>query len=102
MALEKRNGNLYYYRSVRDGEKVRRVYVGAGEIARIAHEHDEQRRAQEERRRQEERRAQEGLDALVAPVLEIAEALEILIRAHLIAAGYRRYQRHWRRERESA
>jgi hypothetical protein len=51
MALEKRNGNLYYYRSVRDGEKVRRVYVGAGEIARIAHEHDEQRRAQEERRR---------------------------------------------------
>ena len=31
MALEKRGGNLYYYRSIRDGDKVRKVYVGAGE-----------------------------------------------------------------------
>src|SRR5215213_6995212 len=102
MALEKRNGNLYYYRSVRDGEKVRRVYVGAGETPRIAHEQDVMSRADEERRRQEEHRAQERLEALCAPVLEIGKAAEILVRAHLIAAGYRRYQRHWRRERESA
>ena len=102
MALEKRGGNFYYYRSVRDGKKVSRVYVGAGEIARIAHEQDMMSRADEERRRQEERRAQERLEALFAPVLEIGEAAEILVRAHLIAAGYRKYQRHWRRERESA
>jgi hypothetical protein len=102
MALEKRGGNLYYYRSVRYGKKVRRVHVGAGEIARIAHERDVMSRAQEERRRQEERRDQERLEALCAPVLEIGEAAEVLERAHLIAAGYRQYQRHWRRERESA
>jgi hypothetical protein len=64
MALEERGGNFYYYRSVRDGKKVSRVYVGAGEIARIAHERDVMSRAQEERRRQEERRAQERLEAL--------------------------------------
>ena len=49
---------------MRNGKKVRRVYVGAGEIARIAHERDVMSRAQEERRRQEERRAQERLEAL--------------------------------------
>jgi hypothetical protein len=102
MALEKRNGNVYYYRSVRYGKKVRRVYVGAGEIARLAHEQDEQRRAEAEAERAREQDEVERLEALVAPVLEIAEAAEVLERAHLIAVGYRQYQRHWRRERESA
>ena len=32
MTLERRNGQLYYYRSVRDGEKVRKVYVGTGGV----------------------------------------------------------------------
>ena len=40
MALEKRGGNLYYYRSIRCSDKVRRVYVGSGELARIAHERE--------------------------------------------------------------
>ena len=38
MTLENRGGRPYYYRSVRDGEKVRKVYEGSGELARIAHE----------------------------------------------------------------
>ena len=37
MTLERRDGRLYYYRSVRDGEKVRKLYVGAGEVARICY-----------------------------------------------------------------
>jgi hypothetical protein len=45
VALEKRGGNLYYYRSIRDGDKVRKVYVGAGELARIAHKSDILRRS---------------------------------------------------------
>src|SRR5918993_2329579 len=40
VGLERRGGKLYYYRSVRDGEKVRKVYVGAGETARVSHEED--------------------------------------------------------------
>jgi hypothetical protein len=102
MALEKRNGNLYYYRSERRGDEIRKVYVGSGEIARLAHEQDEQRRAEEEAERGRAQDEVERMEALVAPALEIGEAAEVLERAHLIAAGYRRYQRHWGRERESA
>ena len=37
--------------------------------------------------------------ALAAPVLEISEAAEILVRAHLIACGYHRHKGEWRRAR---
>jgi hypothetical protein len=94
MALETRGGNLYYYRSVRDGEAVRKVYVGAGEIARISHESDRLRRTGQEAER-------ERLEALGAPVLELSEAAEVLAQAHLVAAGYRRYQGKWRRVRST-
>jgi hypothetical protein len=56
MALEKRNGNLYYYRSVRDGEPVRKVYVGSGELARIAHVRDVMCRAARHDERGDRRR----------------------------------------------
>ena len=99
MALEKRDGNLYYYRSVRDGEKVRKVYWGSGELARIAHEREIMNRAAREHERREACKELERLEALAAPVLELCEAAEILAHAHLIASGYRRYQGHWRKRR---
>jgi hypothetical protein len=99
MALEKRGGNLYYYRSIRRGDKVRRVYVGSGELATIAQELDLMERAQEEHRRQEERRELENLESLAAPVLEVGEAATVLARAHLVASGFHKRKGEWRRER---
>jgi len=99
MALEKRGGNLYYYRSIRRGDKVRRVYVGSGELATIAHERDLMDRAVEEGRRQEERRELENLESLAAPVLEVGEAATVLARAHLVASGFHKRKGEWRRER---
>ena len=101
MALETRGGNLYYYRSVRDGEAVRKVYVGAGEIARISHESDRLRRTSQEAERERRQAELERLEALAAPVLELSEAAEVLAQAHLVAAGYRRYQGKWRRVRST-
>jgi hypothetical protein len=95
VALERRAGNLYYYRSVRDGERVRKVYVGAGEVARISHESDVLVRAGQEAERQR-------LEALSAPVLELSEASEVLARAHLIAAGCHRHKGEWRHARGEA
>jgi hypothetical protein len=99
VTLEHRDGNLYYYRSVRDGEKVRKVYVGAGEIARISYEGDSLRRTVQETERQREKAKLERLEALAAPVVELSEAAEILVRAHLIASGYHRHKGEWRRAR---
>ncbi len=53
--------------------------------------------AEAERRR--EKAELERLYALAAPVLEISEAAEILVRAHLIACGYHRQTGEWRRVR---
>jgi hypothetical protein len=101
MALEKRGANLYYYRSVRDGEKVRKVYEGSGELAGIAHEREIISRAVRKHERRAEREELDRLVALVGPVEELSEAAEVLVRAHLVAAGYRRYQGKWRRARRA-
>ena len=111
MALERRNGNLYYYRSVRDGKKVRKVYWGSGELARIAHEREIMNRAAREHERGEsarelererEKEELERLEALAAPLLELSEAAEILVRAQLIDAGYHRRKGEYRRARGEA
>jgi crotonobetainyl-CoA:carnitine CoA-transferase CaiB-like acyl-CoA transferase len=101
VSLERRGGNLYYYRSVRDGEKVRKVYVGAGETARVSHEEDVLRRTGRQARREQEKEDLERLEALAAPVLEVSEAAEILALAHLVAAGYHRHKGEYRRARRT-
>jgi hypothetical protein len=99
VALEKRDGNLYYYRSVRRGGQVRRVYMGSGELARIAHERDVMNQAVEDERRQEERRSLEELEALASVVRELDEGAEVLTSSCLVAAGYHRHKGEWRLRR---
>ena len=78
-----------------------REYVGGGILGHLAALQD----AQERRRREEEatlwKEERERLEALVAPVEDLCEAAEILYRAALLSAGFRRHQRgEWRRKRE--
>jgi hypothetical protein len=101
MTLEHRDGRPYYYRSVRDGDKVRKVYVGAGEKARVSHEEDVFRRVGRRARREQEKEDLERLEALTSPVLEVFEAAKILTRAHLIAAGYHEHKGEYRRARRA-
>jgi hypothetical protein len=100
MALERRNGRLYYYRHIRDGDRVRKVYLGSGELALIAHEHDLIKRAEQQHQRNEEREERKKLEALASSVEELSDMAEIITRAYLIASGYRCYQGHWRKRRE--
>ena len=99
MTLERRNGQLYYYRSVRDGEKVRKVYVGAGEVARICSETDILRRTGRRAQRERERAELERLKDLVGPLEEVSEAAKVLVTAHLVDGGYRKRKGEWRRAR---
>jgi hypothetical protein len=99
VTLERRNGWLYYYRSVRDGEKVRKRYVGAGEFARICSEIDLLRRSSRRARRERERAELERLEGLVALVEEVSEVSKVLVTAHLVDGGYRKHKGEWRRAR---
>jgi hypothetical protein len=100
MGLEKRDGNLYYYRSIRDSEgRPKKVYVGSGELARIASEQDTIRRSAQEGERKRQRAEVECLETLAAPLVEIDEAAEVLARVALVASGYHRHKGEWRRER---
>jgi hypothetical protein len=100
VAWEKRGGKLYYYRSVRDGERVKKEYLGRGELAEtIAHADETIRRHREERRAQE-MAEREILEDLAAPTLEVREAARVLARASLVALGYHEHHGEWRRKRE--
>jgi hypothetical protein len=101
VTLERRDGRLYYYRSVRDGERVRKVYVGAGEVARISSETDILRRTSQRVQRERERAELQRLEGLVAPLEELSEAAKVLVIAHLVDGGHRKHKGQWRRARSA-
>lgn len=101
MAWEERErGGRYYYRSKRDGERVRKEYVGGDEFAEALAHCDETMRLIRKLERDKDREEVERLEALAAPVLEIDEAVDVLARAAIVAGGYRRRKGEWRRARE--
>lgn len=100
MALERRNGNIYFYRYVRDGEKVNKVYMGAGASARISAEQAILRKTGEKARAEQEREDRKRMNALAKPVLELEDVARVLARAHLVAGGYRRVKGEWRMPRD--
>jgi hypothetical protein len=102
VAWERRERGGRYYtlsrRSPEDG-RVLREYVGTGPLAEIVAEEDRTKQELAEAERKREKRELERLEALIAPVLELSEAAEILTHAHLIAAGYHRHKGEYRRAR---
>jgi hypothetical protein len=97
MAWEARGGSRYYYRVVRDGGRVRRLYLGNGPVAELAARDVELRRAE----RQARARSQTRLEAAEAASRELAELADLLARAALVTAGFHRHDRGaWRRRRE--
>jgi hypothetical protein len=97
---KRRRGGPYYYQSERgeDG-RVKKRYIGSGEMAETIAHADDTRRRTREARRQRGREELECMETLAAPLLEMEEATDVLARAALVAAGYRRHKGEWRRER---
>jgi hypothetical protein len=102
MAWESRKrGGLYYTRSRKVNGRVVREYMGSGALGQIAALEDEYDRRQREEQAACWREQQEGLDALETPVDELSEASDLLVRATLLATGYRQHNRgEWRLRRE--
>jgi hypothetical protein len=101
MAWERWDSNLYYYQSKRVDGRVRKKYVGAGEVAQAIARSDEtirrSRVVQSERARGELEEAR----TLVSAGEELCEAADILAVAQLVAAGYHRHKGQWRMRRHA-
>ena len=89
----------YYYRSVRVGGRVKKEYLGAGEFAEALARSDEAIRRARELELARRVAEVERLEGLAAPARELDETAEILIRAHLLAAGWHRHKGEWRMRR---
>ncbi|MCA1686965.1 MAG: hypothetical protein LC745_13540 [Planctomycetia bacterium] len=94
------NGHPYYYKSVREGGRVRSQYYGGGltgkliaEMENIEREEREADRLEDREARAGEREIERALDALVAEAREAVAAV-------LTAAGYHQHHRgEWRKSR---
>jgi len=97
----RQRGGLYYTRSRKENGRVIREYVGGGPLGQLAALEDEHERRQREEQAAYWKEEQEDLDALEAPVEELTEASDLLVRAALLASGYRQHNRgEWRLRRE--
>jgi hypothetical protein len=99
MGWESRGNGLYYFRYRKVDGRVVREYVGAGAVAEIAAAADALRRA-DRRAAVEARRAEEASwQAALAPLLELSQVADLMARAALLAGGYHRHARTWRKKR---
>ena len=93
MAWEERNGNRYYYQSERDETgRVRKRYVGSGEVAQLIAHADATRQRLRQKRREKDREELEHMQSLIDASLELDEAVEVLVRAQLVAGGLHRHK----------
>ena len=93
MAWEKRSNSKFYYQSVRQGTKVRKVYWGRGPMARIVEAGDVLRQSDRQAALAERRE----IEAAQQLTKEAKTALRQFAAASLLAQGYHRPSRHaWR------
>ena len=100
MGWEERRGRQYYYRSVREGKRVRKEYVGGGSFSQLLTQIDERERLQREEEEAACKEEQERLQRSAEFLRELEEAAEILSRAQLLADGFHKHKGEWRRLRE--
>ena len=85
---------------MREGDRVRKEYVGAGEAAGLIARMEQLERDKAEAARLRERRELAGHAALERQAAEVCALAETLARLALLAAGYHRHHRGaWRKRR---
>lgn len=99
MGWENRLGGRYYYQKIRDGQGVRSVYSGNGEVAILISRLETLSAQEKEERRSAilaERASEETLDEQIASACEVVDTLT---GACLLALGFHTHKRQWRRAR---
>ncbi len=102
MGYETRHGKKYYYRSVREGGRVRKRYIGAGPAGAVAAEQLAKVQAQRTQERLAMLQRMDRLRADLEQLRTVDEQIEDHIHALLVAGGFRRHHRgEWRRRIDS-
>ncbi len=99
MGWEERRGRSYYYRKERTGARVRSVYVGSGLTAHFAAKLDATERTEAKQKRRAEQRARQSELAKDEELNALGDLVRQVTAAHLLAEGFHRHKRQWRRKR---
>jgi hypothetical protein len=90
----------YFYKSLRFGRRTTRLYLGNGEAAEEAAAEIERRRVERQARADALRQDEERHAAAAAPLEELCELSDLLMRATLVGEGFHQHDRgEWRRRR---
>jgi hypothetical protein len=101
MGWEQRGNNSYYYKKERDGSRVKSVYVGRGEIARMVAQIQSSSPLLERFAR-----SMKSPEVIKAEKAETAldqatDLIQLITQAALLTAGFHTHKRQWRRKRNA-
>jgi hypothetical protein len=99
MAWKTINGRRYYYKSEREGNKVKSTYFGAGEVGTLMAEMVALERLERAADREELREQREEFMAEETVVSEWFDGVQAVADAAIIAAGFHKHKGQWRRKR---
>jgi hypothetical protein len=94
------NGRQYYYRSVREGGRVRSEYIGTGRLAKLCSGFDETNRQVRKDRRFVERFFCDRTKEVFKAIDELIGEARRAAADALTAAGFHQHKRQWRRKRD--
>ena len=100
MAWERRRNQRFYYRSVKVGGKVKKVYFGKGPEAELAAMAAEQRQRERTERAAARRVQREHHQQVEAALDKLSSELEHLITGELAAAGCREHGDQFKQDKE--
>src|SRR4051794_13232936 len=101
MSWDTKGKGRYYYASVREGDKVRKVYCGRGEKAKEMARQAEQRQKERLAQREACEREMAQVAAAEEKLRELRAIADLLVRAVLLGAGCYQHKGQWRRRRHA-
>jgi len=101
MGWEQRGRNSYYYKKEREGSRVKSVYVGRGEIARMVAQIQSSSGLIEKYARQMKSPEQVKWEKAEAALNQATDLIQLITQAALLTAGYHTHHRQWRRKRNA-
>jgi hypothetical protein len=99
MGWKQINGRRYYYKSERDGARVKSTYFGAGESGLLISLLELEDRTEREAERDQRRVEREEYEAEEKAVAEWFDGIQAVADAAMIAAGFHKHKGQWRRKR---